>query len=841
MTEHTPEPYNIETPRSRFDTIIEWLLMALFIFMPFAFGVVHAWSEEVVLILSGTITMCFLFKFIYFSDTKLVRSWTYLPLGVFLLIAVIQLIPLPSGLMSIISPNTYAIKAELLNDSSDAETPMKLTTVSFYPNATKHDLRLVLAIAAVFVVVLNVFRQPEQIKRLLMAIVLTGGLVTLITFAQNLFGNGKIYGLIPIRSGGYAHCGPFVNHSHYGQFINLSIGAALGLIIAKLHEDFAHRRKTPIDVLGYFSSQSAKSVWLMIAIIILGATSVFTSLTRSGMLAMLIVSVFTTFILARRQYLKAHNWLMVVSAMAAFICILYIGFDAVYDRLATLRNIDQYGDRLQILKDLLACFKLFPVLGTGLGTHLVVYPMFDNSSIIALASHAENEYAQALEETGLIGLGALIIFGIIILSGYAGNIRTNNPPICSTAYGLGFGLLAILIQSLSDFGQHLPANAFLSAIFCALLTGLPRAVNEDKSAIQKASVLRNSRSLSIAVFMSASIVWVWVIIGADNARIAENCWNKVIRTEENLTKNNWQGTKAEFADLNANATAAANRQPENIKYRYWLAVYRWRSIIHIDPNTNTIVVSDDSMPLLYDITDDLNKATTICPTFGATYCVLGQIEKLVFDEPSGAEKIRKGFRLAPCDPVTCFTAGLLDIEENKIDQSFAKFRKAAQLDSRYFEKVVDVYIKVNRPDLAAIIAGDDISRLNYLANILTGGNEHKEFVNSICVKVMELLRERCSQPDAPDWVFASLANIYEKQQCNQIAVEYYRHALALNYGHVHWRLALAKLLAKNQKISEAMNEARICLRIRPQFEEAEKLIGDLSVNPATFGKEIESP
>lgn len=117
-----------------------------------------------------------------------------MPVGVFLLVATLQLVPLPVGLVSFISPNTAAVKTELLSDLPNADTLLKSMTFSFYPNATKHDLRLALAVAAVFVVVLNVFRRPDQIKRPLMVIALIGGIIALIALAQNLLGNGKIYG-----------------------------------------------------------------------------------------------------------------------------------------------------------------------------------------------------------------------------------------------------------------------------------------------------------------------------------------------------------------------------------------------------------------------------------------------------------------------------------------------------------------------------------------------------------------------------------------------------------------------------------------------------------------------
>ena len=137
-------------------------------------------------------------------------------------------------------------------------------------------------------------------------------------------------------------------------------------------------------------------------------------MTRGGMVSMLVAAGFTTLVLSSRRSLRGRGWVIVLMALGAFICILYVGFDAVYDRLATLQQFNQYEDRLQIIKDIAVEWTKFPVLGTGLGTHEVVYPMFDRSTIPALAAYAENEYAQAAEETGLISLAALSLFGILV-------------------------------------------------------------------------------------------------------------------------------------------------------------------------------------------------------------------------------------------------------------------------------------------------------------------------------------------------------------------------------------------------------------------------------------------
>ena len=422
---------NIETVPSKFDTAIEWLLGGMLVFMPLAFGARNAWTEEVVIVLSACIIICFSLKPIFNRNQRVVWSWVYVPIGLFVLIVSLQLVPLSTNLLSIVSPNTVRLRTELLGGLPEAEKLLKAMPITLYRNGTRHDLRLVLSVVAVFVVVLNVFRRPEQIKRLLMVIALTGGLVALITLAQDIFGNGLRYWFVPHPYSGYSKTlsGPFLNHNHYGQFINLSIGAAIGWLCTKLHEDFAGKRIKVNAVFDYFSSPPAKLLWLLIAIMGLGAATVFISLTRGGMISMLIAVVFTTLLLCSRRPLQGRAWIMVVMAFVAFTCILLVGFDAVYDRFGTLQNFEGYEFRWQTLKDIVASFMRFPLLGTGLGTHSVVYPMYQNINTTLLFTHAENEYAQALEEVGIVGLVLLIIFGIIISSSYLRGLRVTKLPI----------------------------------------------------------------------------------------------------------------------------------------------------------------------------------------------------------------------------------------------------------------------------------------------------------------------------------------------------------------------------------------------------------------------------
>jgi len=832
---------NIEAAPSKFDAGIEWLVGGMLIFMPLLFGARNAWTEEVVIALSGCIVILFLLKLTVDRNQRIVWTWAYVLVGLFAVIAAVQLVALPASLISKISPHTVGLRTELLAGLPQAEELLKYQTVTLYPNGTRHDLRLVLSVLAVFFVVLNVFRRPDQIKRLLMVIALTGGLVALIALAQDVFGNGLRYWFVPHPYSGRSKTlsGPFLNHNHFGQFMNLSIGAAIGWLCAKLHEDFAGRRIKPSTVVDYIGSPSAKLLWLLVAIIALGAATVFISLTRGGMVSMLIAAVVTTLLLCCRRSLAGRAWIMVLMAFAAFACILMVGFDAVYDRFATLRNFEGFEFRLQTIKDLAASFVHFPLFGTGMGTHSVVYPMYQNINTSLLFTHAENEYAQVLEETGIVGFSLLITFAIIIMSSYLRNLRSAKSPIQSVAYGLGFGLLAILIHSFSDYGQHIPANAFLSAIFCALLIGLAGQKKDETSTAKAIVPLQKSGSLRTIVLLCVCGIWLWALIGANSARIAEGHWKEALAIEKGLKTKDWQGTEAEYAELISHTETANRYQSDNVRYQYGLNLYRWYSITKAKGDVEAVAMPEDSMPLVHNVVNGLNKAIIICPTYGPSYSLAGQIEKFVFFNDAGAEKIRKGFQLAPCDPIACFVAGRLDILEGKPEDSIAKFEKAVKIDGGLFKDVANIYINhLSRPHLAISAAGDNIGRLRYVARALDD-MQYNDLAKQARQKAKELLEIKCSQPDASAGDFASLAGLYKNQQANEKAVEYYRRALELDYGQVHWRYELARLLAETDRIPEALNEARICIRLRPQFKAAKGLVAELSVNPASFGKKTD--
>ncbi len=826
------EVWTLDNGGNRFDRAIEWVLVGLLAFMPLAFGVAEAWSEEVVMMLVAGVCVCFFLKIVWTREVRIVRTWAYLPILAFVLVALIQLAPLPVAWVRLLSPQTVVQKTQLLGDIRDAGATISGMSISFYPYATWHDLRMILAGAALFAVVLNVFRTPEQIVRLSWAIAIIGAGVAVLALVHGVLGNGRIYWVVQSPQGtGFA--GPFVNHSHYAQFMNLSAGAALGVILVRLHQRFAGHSVLPATVMEYLgSSEGKRTIGLSLAVI-LGLASIFLSLSRGGMISMAVAGAFTIVIVSWKKSLRGAGWVMVLMALGAFVCVLYVGFEAVYDRLETLAELDRAeGGRWQILKDIATAWTSFPILGTGLGTHEVVYPMFDRSTTPALATHAENEYAQAAEETGIVGLLALAAFGVLVWRSYVRVVRTPHVPIHSMAYGLGFGLLAIMIHSLSDFGQHLPANAFLSVVFCALLIRLEHIRPDLNATVGETSLTGRRRWwYGIVGLVCSCVLSGAVLYSCDAARRAETCWARVTQAEGDMAKINWHGTDEQYAYLLKNAAQAQEYQPSSITYRHWLNVYRWRAISRpVDPNAGEATLPPEGTKFVVRVIDELKTAIGLCPTYGSTWTVLGQLERLVTPQSDeGARHILRGRQLAPCNATACVVSGMLYAERSDVDAAFADWQRAAQLNGRVFPEVCSSLVTLGRADLACMLAGDDTDRLIHVERSLSESGASVELVGEVSYQIQRLLEKECQGTDVPAWKFVWLAQRYRQKGNMREAVRMYRKALALEYGQVSWRFDLAQILAEQGLVSEATNESELCLRLRPQFEPALRLLEHLSV------------
>jgi O-antigen ligase len=723
-----------------------------------------------------------------------------------------------------------ATKQQFLSSGS---APLGATTLSFYPRETAAHLRLVLIGTAVFVAVANMIRGTRQIKILLLAIFAIGCAEALLSVAQIAAATDKIYWQVPCGRG-LATSGSFINYSHFSQFMNLSLGAGIALALILFREQRRH------EVSGTSWQYSVRHFgwekygWLLCGLV-LCAVAILMSMSRNGAISMLVAATVVGAVLYRRGSLNWKGWLLGAIPLAVFTVLLIVGFDAVYERLATLQDKAAYEGRWEMTAATLRAWSQFPLWGTGLGTHEVVFPMFDTSVSRSIATHADNDYAQLLEEMGVAGtaLVAAFLSGVAMLVGRL--VLRGRSSAAAGALGLAFGLIAVSIHSFSDFGQRLPANLSLSAVMCGLLVSIAIEEKQKRESRRLSegpalpTTFRVPRLAAAAGLVATLGVWAWAIHDVYFAYLGEQWTAAALTFEARIQHAADQATDDDYANLITAAEGACHTEPDNAKYGYWLNFYRWSALSRAtDPDTGQAVLHPDVLPFVGRIADELALVRQTCPTYGPPYALEGQLRWSVLEQPAGAELIRKGVRLASYDPPTCLAAGELAAHEGKLEEAESLLNRAVALRPDYFRDVIDIYLqKIKQPEMARRLAGNDYWRLEELARSYGANPEYATLADQTRTEALASLRDRASGRDAEPHDLAALARIELAEGNEQPAIELYRRALFQDYRQIDWRVDLARALATVGHLEEAIHEARICLRLRPQYAPAMQLLEEL--------------
>lgn len=819
-------PELLAVPRNRWDTVVEVQLGVLLAFMPLAFGAVDAWSELIVIALAAALSITVLLRAAFDRTFSLPWTWAYVPLALFVALIVLQLAPLPVGLVAALSPTAVSTRAELLGIAEPAAVPAAL---SLYSPATAHGLRLVLVGVAVFFATASTFRTVGQIKRLLLIVFAIGcaeagvALLQIFTAADHLYWAFDAGG-VRLTSGS------FINYSNFSQFMNLSIGAGLALLLVRLLEQQAYGIRAN-DATRAFGGARIGDHGSLLAGLILSAVAIFASFSRNGVLSMVVAGFVVGMALFAHGALSRRGWVLAALPLGALAVLLLFGFDAVYERLATLRQHDQIASRWEMTLGTLRAWRAFPVWGAGLGTHEFVFPMYDQSELATYAQNADNDYAQLLEETGVVGAACVAAFLAIIGVSIVRLCRRGHTAISAAAFGLAFGLIAVAIHSASDFGQHVPAVFCLSAVACGLIVQLARLERTGAASSAAEHTTARQRTFAAIAGVGVALGWTWMLRDAYAAHVGEQWWAAASQLDEDIQKAGPAAKDADYLDQLAAAEQAVASQPQNVVYGYWLNFWRWRAMARtVDPATGKTLLPAGARPLVARLADELTNVRHICPFYGPPYGLEGQLRLSVLGDKSGEALIRRGVQLAPYDGPTCLIAGELAAREGRVDVAAPLLRRAVGLAPEFFGEVAAMMLdELDRPDLARELAGDQYGLLDQLATIAAASEKHAGLSPQLRQDSEAALRRRIASGQAGPGEFAYLAGLEAGHGNNAAAAELYLRALNAEYNRLEWRLARAQALMAAGEDEQAMREARLCLRIHPGDERARKLVEELSL------------
>jgi O-antigen ligase len=475
--------------------IINFILIGLIIFTPIAFGSVELWAFSLMEL--GILLLIILwaaqslilrtpnselrtarlsspkspncaFKNLPSAISYQPSALTLIFLSLFLLLILFQMIPLPSDIIKIISPKTFALRNSLTFDlspltSSYTFEPSALNfQLSFVPFATRIEFFKWLTLSGFFFFLLHWRNSNRDVIRLILIIMLVG-------IAESLYGmleffSGHRY-ILNLNMQASAVTGTFINRNYFAGYLLLVIPLSVGYLFSRE----SYQRSQFMGWRHRLSSLDGKTLLIAFGIILMILGLLF-SASRMGIMSLLLSFSLISFLFRESQKGQRFSKTIVLIFGLALLWAVWIGLDAVISRFFT--TSESFKERWMFWVNTFQIFKDFPLFGSGLGTFVHIFPMYRSFHIRGLVTHAENDFLQLLSEVGLLGTGLLLILFLFLFFKVVSGIRSLSQRDSQKYIGMGgiVGILALMFHSLVERNIQIPANAFLfTFIWAAVL------------------------------------------------------------------------------------------------------------------------------------------------------------------------------------------------------------------------------------------------------------------------------------------------------------------------------------------------------------------------------------
>lgn len=404
-----------------------------------------------------------------------------LALGVYPLL---QIIPLPAGLVQAVSPERYlaaASAAQALNWPSPGHVPLSLSAGATF------QMWLAWAPAiVVFLTLRQVCRRADGSRWILvMPVVAIAALEALLGILQWWAGQGANPPAVAT--------GTYVNRNHFAGLLEMAIPLALCAAAASWSARAKRYARPASD--GIKAGSLLALVTIMLLAIVL-------SLSRMGFVATLaaifIVGVFVAITLPGTR--ERDFWRRIAPAAAVLCAVLVLGFvlptNALISRFSDFASGEvSSANRSTIWSDTVPLISAYRWTGCGLGAYQYGLNKWRTAAPMNTVDYAHNDYLQTLAETGIPGFLLAIAVGVMVLWSAARSAFQLQPRNADwwLMVGLLASLSAIAIHSFTDFNLQIPANLLTAAWLAGVVSGLPPATAPVGGAHSQAAAVVQTR------------------------------------------------------------------------------------------------------------------------------------------------------------------------------------------------------------------------------------------------------------------------------------------------------------------------------------------------------------
>ena len=772
------------------------LFIFILLFSPLAFGTVESWSFTVM----ETCTV-FAFLLILIGAARQKQGFLYetpgvLPLLFFLIYILLQLVPLPQEIVRKVSPETYRLYKETVL----VVQPEAWMSLSINKKATLMEFFRIASYIIFYVLTVQLFTKKEALKKTVAVVIIFASVLSFFAILQHFIPNNKIYWARELTKGG-SMFGPYVNRNHYAGLMEMLFPLILGLFL--FYKPQVFRRSFREKVSALFNRQATNIYMLLGFSAVLTATSVFLTLSRSGIVSLCLSMVFFGLMFLSKGDDKKRAVIIIVIGILIVLSVGWFGWDPIFERFGTLKNAQ--GDisemRLQIWKDGLNIIGDFPLTGTGFGTFVNIYPKYRTIPGDAIASHAHNDYIEFLSDGGvaacLIVLWFILAFAYKIFSAFRKRREVYSIYLFIASVT---GILALAMHSLTDFNLHIGANGLylfflLGLSVSAANTRMREGLNDTY--LQKKRLPAKVLPAFIGILLAAVFIF-------DAGVVASGLFFMKIKD----VKLRDDTTKQDLNDMKHAAYMAALCDPLEAKYHYAVA------------NIERLLSNDQAALHHYTRAVELN------PTGGEYLQRLGLILSELKPDEAAEELLRAGIIYEVRNTARYKRYALWLFSMGRKNDGIRIIRQAISLEPEKTREYITLMILNNLGD--GEISGalpDRVEPHQLFADYLYRTGNESMAEESYLSSLKYLRNEGLVSPS----YFYRVCNYYLKKGGNEEALQIMRKAIEMLPGDAGVRIRTAEIYEKLGKNDKAEEEYRKALSIAPANQEAKTRLDKLLI------------
>jgi len=382
--------------------------------------------------------------------------------GLFLLVTIIQCLPLPSSILSFLSPFRYDL---LSRSSTIIGVPVSWHSISYSWHSSFAWWIFLMSLVLFFFAFKKCFDSHRNLNLLIYILLIVATLEALYGLVQALIPSLGVLWVDYIKSYLGDARGTYINRNHFAGFIEMIFPLIMGytLSLSNWQEKLSLKALMSTDKLNFQFFLTTAMTLMILALIF--------SRSRAGItgwgLGFLMFALLVHF---GSKGMPRSYWIVIsiVIGMVAFFSF-RIGVDPVIERFLM---VSKDASRLDYWRDSWAIVKDHP-FGIGLATFKQVFPVYNVSTIAETTPHyAHNDYLQLLVETGWIGFVTLVSgFYIFLIRSFrrVKQIKLQDDPFrFFMAIGALSGLVSMAFHSFFDFNLQIPANC----VYFVMLLGI---------------------------------------------------------------------------------------------------------------------------------------------------------------------------------------------------------------------------------------------------------------------------------------------------------------------------------------------------------------------------------